>query len=93
MPPSKAQGVSILRPLKGLDLELYANLRSSFVQNYPKFEIIFSVASPNDPAIEVVKQLISEYPKVDARLIIGKREWERKYPFCTSILTKIYITR
>lgn len=54
-----------------MDLELEANLRSSFVQNYPKFEIIFSVASPEDPAIEIVDALMKEFHQVDSRLIIG----------------------
>jgi ceramide glucosyltransferase len=67
----EAEGVSILRPLKGVDLELDANLRSSFIQNYPKFEIIFSVASPEDPAIPIVKRLMKEFHKIDSRLIIG----------------------
>lgn len=69
---SEAEGVSIIRPLKGADLELEANLRSSFIQNYPKFEIIFSVASPKDPAIKIVNELIKEFHHVDSRLIIGK---------------------
>jgi len=50
---------------------LYENLASSFRQDYPKFEIIFSVADENDPAIKIVKDLIKKYPKVDARLTIG----------------------
>ena len=64
--------MSIIRPLKGVDLELEANLRSSFIQSYPKFEIIFSVASPKDPAIKIVNQLCKEFEHVDSRLIIGK---------------------
>jgi ceramide glucosyltransferase len=64
-------GVTILRPLKGLDCNLEENLRSSFEQNYPRLQIIFSVASASDPAIEVVRSLIKEYPKCDARLLIG----------------------
>jgi len=70
---SEAEGVSIIRPLKGVDLELEANLRSSFIQNYPKFEVIFSVASAKDPAIEVVEKLRKEYQHVDSRLIVGMR--------------------
>ncbi|KAI8391505.1 glycosyl transferase family 21-domain-containing protein [Radiomyces spectabilis] len=66
-------GVSILRPLKGIDLELEENLRSSFEQRYPKFEIIFSIASPNDPAIPIVERLMKEYKEVDSRLIIGDK--------------------
>ncbi|KAF8973562.1 hypothetical protein BDZ97DRAFT_2069690 [Flammula alnicola] len=50
-----APGVSILRPLKGLDTNLYENLESTFKQEYPNYEIIFSVADENDQALHVVK--------------------------------------
>ncbi|CAG8742960.1 22402_t:CDS:2 [Racocetra persica] len=73
LPADKAPGVSIIRPLKGVDCNLFENLSSSFRQNYPKFEIIFSVASENDPAIAVVQKLMKKFPKADARLIIGDR--------------------
>ncbi|RGB42736.1 glycosyl transferase family 21 protein [Rhizophagus diaphanus] len=68
----KVPGVTIIRPLKGVDCNLYENLVSSFRQDYPNFEIIFSVASENDPAVKVVKNLMKKYQKVDARLIIGE---------------------
>jgi len=67
----KAPGVTIIRPLKGVDCNLYENLVSSFRQDYPNFEIIFSVASENDPAVKVVRNLMKIFPKVDAKLIIG----------------------
>jgi cellulose synthase/poly-beta-1,6-N-acetylglucosamine synthase-like glycosyltransferase len=70
--PSKdAPGVSILRPLRGLDCNLIENLESSFRQDYPKFEIIFSVAEEDDQAVPIVRGLIEKYPGVRARLIIG----------------------
>ncbi|KAJ3029478.1 UNVERIFIED_CONTAM: hypothetical protein HDU68_012058 [Siphonaria sp. JEL0065] len=68
---SKAPGVSILRPLKGVDVNLVDNLTSSFLLKYPNYEILFSVADAHDPAVEVVINLIKHYPLVDARLIIG----------------------
>lgn len=64
-------GVSVLRPLRGLDTNLYDNLESSFLQVYPKFEIIFSVAEEGDAAIPIVHELMQKYPHVTARLIIG----------------------
>ncbi|KAF9895699.1 hypothetical protein BX616_009030, partial [Lobosporangium transversale] len=70
LPKEQAPGVTIIRPLRGIDCNMYENLASSFRQNYPRFEIIFSVAKANDPAIAVVKDLMEEYPRVDARLII-----------------------
>jgi len=72
--PSSAPGVSILRPLKGLDADLPKNLESTFEQDYPNFEILLSVADEDDEALPVVRDLISKYPNVNARVIIGDEE-------------------
>lgn len=50
------------------------NLRSFFELQYPDFEIIFSIASQNDPARGLVEKLIAEYPYVQSRLILGDRD-------------------
>lgn len=68
----QVEGVSILRPLKGLDPNMYENLETTFLQLYPKFEIIFAVADEKDPAARVARELITKYPNVDARVSIGK---------------------
>jgi ceramide glucosyltransferase len=65
-------GVSILRPLKGLDTNLYENLESTFKQEYPNYEIIFSVAGERDQALPVVQALISRYPDIKVTVIIGR---------------------
>lgn len=71
-PASDAPGVSILRPLKGLDPNLYTNLESTFRQNYPNFEILFSVADKGDQAIPIVEELLQLYPDVKAQIVIGQ---------------------
>ena len=72
LPPSPPlSGVSILRPLKGLDPQLEECLESAFRQNYPQFEILLSVADDRDPAADVAKALIAKYPNVNAKLITG----------------------
>jgi len=63
--------VTIFKPLKGVDEDLEANLRSFFNLDYPCFQLLFCVANPDDPAIEVVKRLLAEFPNHDASLIIG----------------------
>ncbi|KAH9047115.1 glycosyl transferase family 21-domain-containing protein [Lactarius hengduanensis] len=68
---SSVPGVSILRPLKGLDTNLLENLESSFRQDYPNFEILLSVADEHDKALPVVYELLAKYPNVNARVIIG----------------------
>jgi ceramide glucosyltransferase len=65
-------GVSILRPLKGLDTNLYENLESTFTQEYPNYELLLSVADENDQALPVARELMSKYPNVNCRIIIGR---------------------
>ncbi|KAI9364417.1 glycosyltransferase family 21 protein [Zopfochytrium polystomum] len=71
--PQEAPGVTVLRPLKGTDGHLKENLEASFKQEYPLFELVFSVASEHDPSVAVVRELMQKYPRVDARLILGDR--------------------
>jgi len=66
--------VSILKPLKGIDDQLEQNLRSFFTLDYPRFELLFGVNDPDDPAIELVKCIRREYPAVDSKLIIDSRQ-------------------
>lgn len=68
------EGVTILRPLKGIDTEMQSCLISAFLQNYPKFEIVFCVESQFDPAIPIVQDLIEKFPAVDAKLLIDREE-------------------
>lgn len=70
-PRETTPGVSILRPLKGLDTNLYENLESTFTQEYPNFEILLSVADEEDQALPVVRELIAKYPNVDAKVVVG----------------------
>jgi ceramide glucosyltransferase len=65
-----AAPISVLKPLAGLDDGLEANLRSFFEQNYPSFEMLFAVRSPDDPAIAVVERLRTRYPGVPSRLMV-----------------------
>ena len=71
VPKSAAPGVSIIRPLKGLDTNLYENLESTFLQDYPNYEILMSVADELDQALPVVRNLIAKYPNIDAKIVIG----------------------
>jgi ceramide glucosyltransferase len=68
--PSAVEPISILKPLAGLDPSLESNLRTCFEQEYPVFEILFAVRDADDPAIDVVESLRSQYPNVPTRLII-----------------------
>jgi ceramide glucosyltransferase len=69
--PAHAPAVTIFKPLKGLDEGLEQNLRSFFLLEYPCFQLLFCVADDDDPAIEVVRKLMGEFPDRDAKLIVG----------------------
>lgn len=66
--------VSVLKPLKGADPEMYEALRSHCVQEYPEYEMLCGVTEANDPAVPVVERLIREFPESKIRLVLcGKR--------------------
>jgi ceramide glucosyltransferase len=62
--------ISILKPLKGTDPQIYECLRSHCLQDYPEYEIIFGASDPNDPAIATVKKLQSAFPANRIQLIV-----------------------
>src|SRR5690349_18193803 len=55
--------VSILKPLKGTDPQMYEAFRSHCRQEYPEYEILFGVSERSDPAIDLVERLKREFPQ------------------------------
>ncbi len=47
------------------------NLRSVFKQRYPSFEILLSVHEESDPAAEIARRVMAEFPQVPSRLIVA----------------------
>jgi len=62
--------VSVLKPLKGTDPEMYENFRTHCLQDYPEYEIIFGVSDHDDPAIPLVEQLKREFPGGSIHLVV-----------------------
>lgn len=54
--------VSILKPVRGRDPLFYEAIRSHAQQRYPKFELIFGTADPDDPALADIERLRLEFP-------------------------------
>ena len=65
--------VSILKPLKGIDPEIWESFCSHCEQDYPEFQLIFGVSDPGDPAIEVVRKLQAKYVSLPIELIVCNR--------------------
>jgi ceramide glucosyltransferase len=64
--------ISILKPLKGLDDNLFDNLESFCHQDYPEYEVIFSLQSENDPACKVARMIKNKYPDRDITVHIER---------------------
>lgn len=64
--------ISILKPLKGNEPGLKENLESFFKLDYPNYQVLFCIDSPEDTARPVVEELLKQYPDADARLNISQ---------------------
>ena len=64
-------GITILRPVCGLEHQLDQTLTTTFHIAYPSYEILFCAARASDPAVPLVQRLIAAHPHVSARLLIG----------------------
>ncbi|MCX5793945.1 MAG: bacteriohopanetetrol glucosamine biosynthesis glycosyltransferase HpnI [Elusimicrobia bacterium] len=69
--PGDPPPVTILKPLKGADRGLYENLVSFCDQDYPRFQLLFAVASPDDPALAVVSRLRRDRPSCDIEVVVS----------------------
>ena len=65
-----APGVSVLKPVKGVDARMYAGFVSHCVQEYAgEYELVFGVNSLEDAAVKEVARLRVEWPGVEIRLV------------------------
>ena len=72
--PAFSPALTLLKPLKGCDATIADSLRSWFKQNYAgPIQILFGVASADDPVCKIVRELIAENPQDDAQLIVCDR--------------------
>jgi ceramide glucosyltransferase len=64
--------VSILKPLRGLDDNLFDNLSSFCTQDYPEYEILFSLQDRNDPAYKVAAMVRDKHPDSNITIIVER---------------------
>jgi len=67
--------LSILKPLKGLDEDLFGNLISFCNQDYPNYEIIFALEEATDPALTVAHKIKKIYPHKKISIVIKKKDY------------------
>ncbi len=67
---SPLQPVTLLKPLCGLEPELYENLRSFCLQDYPIYQVVFGAQDAADPAVAIARQLAREFPALAIEVVI-----------------------
>jgi ceramide glucosyltransferase len=80
--PDFHPAITILKPICGLDDQAYENFASFCRQDYPQYEIIFSVRDANDPGIAVVQQIIQDFPELDLQLVISEHTIGNNFKVC-----------
>jgi ceramide glucosyltransferase len=68
---SPSPGISVLKPVRGLDPEAAANFASFFTQEYGGWEILFGAESEDDPGLAVAREVARAHPEVACRVIVG----------------------
>ncbi len=61
--------VSILKPLRNFDDDMERNFESFFQLDYPLYEILFAVDSPEDPCAPIINRLRLKYPHVPVQIV------------------------
>ncbi len=64
--------VAVLKPIRGLDRNLYENLASFFRQDYPGLRVYFTLEDPADPALPVIERVRRDFPDVPSEVVISK---------------------
>ncbi len=61
--------VSILKPIRGVEDDLEANLESFYRLDYPVYEILFAIDDWQDRAVEIIRRVSERYPRIRTRII------------------------
>lgn len=69
-------GISILKPVHGLDPGFLDAIRSHANQRYAgEFEILFGLNDPGDPSRAAMEQLKREFPQLPIRILEAQTRW------------------
>ncbi|MGK7935767.1 MAG: bacteriohopanetetrol glucosamine biosynthesis glycosyltransferase HpnI [Xenococcaceae cyanobacterium] len=63
--------VTVLKPVKGLEKDLKSNLRTIGLQDYPNYQVIYSVQDRADPALPMIQELQAELGSERVSVVIS----------------------
>ncbi len=70
--PAPLPPVTVFKPLKGADAALEDNLASFCRQDYPCWQLILCLQSPDDPALAAAQNLRRRFPEADIEVVVSK---------------------
>ena len=73
-PPLFWPPVTVLKPVCGLEKNLRENLRSACEQDYPEFQVVFSMQVSDDPALPLLKDLQREFGQEKVTIAVDDRQ-------------------
>ncbi len=75
-PPSPAPlvpngpGITVFKPLKGLEPLSRECLTSFLTQNYHPYQVLFGVRHPDNPVVDLLRELQRAHPRCDLEIVI-----------------------
>jgi ceramide glucosyltransferase len=64
--------ITVLKPLHGDEPNLYEHLASACRQEYPRYQIVFGAADPQDPALDAARRVQRDFPGCDVTIVAGE---------------------
>lgn len=68
--PPPLPGVTIFKPLKGLETDTRECLVSFLTQEYRPYQVLFGVGDPQDPVISLLKELQDSFSHLELEILI-----------------------
>jgi ceramide glucosyltransferase len=68
--PVSRPGITVLRPMCGIEPKLEEALVSCFTMDYPDYQIVFGIQDPKDPALAVLERVRARYPERDVAVVL-----------------------
>ncbi len=68
--PRVLPGISVLKPLYRDEPLLEQALASVCAQDYPRFQVVFGVQDPADPALDAVRRVRARFPEADIAVVV-----------------------
>jgi ceramide glucosyltransferase len=69
-PVTTGPGITVFKPLKGLSPLSRECLTSFLTQDYPSYQVLFGVRDPDDPVLDLLRELARSHPWCDLSVII-----------------------